>query len=222
MKTHFASLPDEYFVHPSSLKAQSLINETTGQDYKKHRENIQRILAYVSKLHDIVANRISKLKVDSAELNEMSEALIELTGEPNSPHQPQSIEFQKLKNLAFIPNWLAADEVVQLESTRTELKKSASELSILNGLVANQWKEEEDDALDKLSFIIDVIIGYQELCQRHEKGTTAEHHRAIRQLNQLKKLTSGSGVGLVDTQQNIEAIERSVHQVCYPSNIIVV
>ena len=74
-------------------------------------------------------------------------------------------------------------------------------------------KEEDDQVLENISLLLDIIHGYRDLCDRHEKGVLHDHQRALGKLSQYKKRkSSGSSNGRISEDKNGNLESRILEQ----------
>lgn len=50
-----------------------------------------------------------------------------------------------------------------------------------------QAVREEDEVCERLNLLLDILVAHRELCERHEKGVSQDHNKALAKMLSLKK-----------------------------------
>jgi sorting nexin-8 len=61
------------------------------------------------------------------------------------------------------------------------------EFSLLSNKALQQAIREEDEICERLNLLLDILVAHRELCERHEKGVSQDHNKALAKMLSLKK-----------------------------------
>lgn len=193
----FRRVPDEFATSELSSRAKELVPPETLTEFANSRDQIRVILSGISRLKNIadcLACRSHSYAVDMAELG------------------------TQLGNLAAEPHgnssWASGGSTVW-----HDMKKGfhviAKEFNLLSTRALQQAVREETMLCEKLNFLLDVLIAHKSLSERHERGVSADHQRALSTMLILKKrqmqgVIRGTDADTVEYLENKMVAQESV------------
>ncbi|KAK9304741.1 hypothetical protein QLX08_003955 [Tetragonisca angustula] len=165
----FRRVPDEFATSELSSRAKELVPPETLTEFANSRDQIRVILLGISRLKNIadcLAIRSHSYAVDMAELG------------------------TQLSNLASEPHgttaWATGGSTIW-----QEMKKGfhiiSKEFNLLSTRALQQAVREETMVCERLNLLLDVLVAHRILCERHERGVSADHQRALSTMLSLKK-----------------------------------
>ncbi|XP_067213141.1 sorting nexin-8-like isoform X3 [Linepithema humile] len=165
----FRRVPDEFATSELSPRAKELMPPETLTEFANSRDQIRLILFGVSRLKHIadgLAIRSHNYAVDMAELgNQLSTLAAEQHG---------------------TSSWVTGGS-----SLWQEMKKGfhviSKEFNLLSTRALQQAVREETMICERLNLLLDILVAHRMLCERHERGVSADHQRALSTMLSLKK-----------------------------------
>ncbi|KAF3421369.1 hypothetical protein E2986_02745 [Frieseomelitta varia] len=165
----FRRVPDEFATLELSSRAKELVPPETLTEFANSRDQIRVILLGISRLKNIadcLAIRSHSYAVDMAELG------------------------TQLSNLASEPHgttaWATGGSTIW-----QEMKKGfhiiSKEFNLLSTRALQQAVREETMVCERLNLLLDVLVAHRILCERHKRGVSADHQRALSTMLSLKK-----------------------------------
>ncbi|KAL6262228.1 sorting nexin-8-like isoform X1 [Pogonomyrmex barbatus] len=165
----FRRVPDEFATSELSSRAKELMPPETLTEFANSRDQIRVILLGISRLKhiaDSLAIRSHNYAVDMAELgNQLSTLAAEQHG---------------------TGTWITGGS-----SLWQDMKKGfhviSKEFNLLSTRALQQAVREETTVCERLNLLLDILVAHRMLCERHERGVSADHQRALSTMLSLKK-----------------------------------
>ncbi|GLH06083.1 AAEL000956-PA [Gryllus bimaculatus] len=149
--------------------ALELVPPETVTEFANSREQIRIILSGVSRLKQIVDLLAEGSHGYAAYMADLGSQLTTLACEPYG---------SSLWNTGGNKVW-------------AEMKKGfhiiSKEFGLLSSKALQQAAREEEEVCEKLNLLLDILVAYRELCDRHEKGVQQDHTKALSKMLMLKK-----------------------------------
>lgn len=165
----FRRIPDEFTTSELAEKAKELVPPETLTEFANSREQIRIILSGVSRLKQLVDLLAEGSQGYAAYMADLGTQLTTLACEPYG---------SSLWNTGGNKVW-------------AEMKKGfhiiSKEFGLLSSKAMQQAAREEEEVCEKLNLLLDILIAYRELCDRHEKGVQQDHTKALSKMLMLKK-----------------------------------
>ncbi|EGI67917.1 Sorting nexin-8 [Acromyrmex echinatior] len=165
----FRRVPDEFATSELSSRAKELMPPETLTEFANSRDQIRLILLGISRLKhiaDSLAIRSHNYAVDMAELgNQLSTLAAEQHG---------------------TGTWVTGGS-----SLWQDMKKGfhviSKEFNLLSTRALQQAVREETMVCERLNLLLDILVAHRMLCERHERGVSTDHQRALSTMLSLKK-----------------------------------
>ncbi|CAD1468189.1 unnamed protein product, partial [Heterotrigona itama] len=185
----FRRVPDEFATSELSSRAKELVPPETLTEFANSRDQIRVILLGISRLKNIadcLAIRSHSYAVDMAELG------------------------TQLSNLASEPHgttaWATGGSTIW-----QEMKKGfhiiSKEFNLLSTRALQQAVREETMVCERLNLLLDVLVAHRILCERHERGVSADHQRALSTMLSLKKRQMQGVIRGTDVSRFFQIVE---------------
>ncbi|XP_011329869.2 sorting nexin-8 isoform X2 [Ooceraea biroi] len=165
----FRRVPDEFATSELSSRAKELVPPETLTEFANSRDQIRVILLGISRLKHIadgLAIRSHNYAVDMAELG------------------------TQLNTLAAEQHGTGA-WITSGSSLWQDMKKGfhaiSKEFNLLSTRALQQAVREETMVCERLNLLLDILVAHRMLCERHERGVSADHQRALSTMLSLKK-----------------------------------
>ncbi|XP_014242637.1 sorting nexin-8-like [Cimex lectularius] len=169
IKEVFKSVPDEFTTSELAAKAKELIIPNNNSDFAASREHIRIIHLGVQKMKAIADHVAFRSQRYSVDMEEMAAVLTDISLEHiNDTH----LGIAKNENWKYIISGL---------------KNISKELELLSMKSKKHNVKEEEDVCERLSVLLDILSGHQDLCERVEKGVSHDHQSALSKMMALKK-----------------------------------
>ncbi|XP_011300089.1 sorting nexin-8 isoform X2 [Fopius arisanus] len=193
----FRRVPDEFATSELSSRAKELVPPETLTEFANSREQIRVILCGISRLKNIadcLAIRSHSCAVDMAELG------TQLSNLASEPHGNSS--------------WASGGSTVW-QDIKKGFHVMAKEFNLLSTRALQQAVREETMICERLNLLLDVLVAHRTLCERHEKGVSADHQRALSSMLALKKrqmqgVIRGTDADTVECLENKMVAQESV------------
>ncbi|KAJ8678592.1 hypothetical protein QAD02_014379 [Eretmocerus hayati] len=194
----FRRVPDEFATSELSSRAKELVPPETLTEFGAARDQIRVILAGVSRLKglaDCLAIRSHGYALDMAELGSQLNSLA------NEQHGTSS-------------SWATGGSTLW-----TDMKRGfhiiSKEFGLLSSRALEQAVREETTVCERLNLLLDLLIAHKTLCERHERGVSADHQRALSTMLSLKKrqmqgVIRGTDADTVEHLENRMVAQESV------------
>ncbi|KYQ56563.1 Sorting nexin-8 [Trachymyrmex zeteki] len=192
----FRRVPDEFATSELSSRAKELMPPETLTEFANSRDQIRMILLGISRLKhiaDSLAIRSHNYAVDMAELgNQLSTLAAEQHG---------------------TGTWVTGGS-----SLWQDMKKGfhviSKEFNLLSTRALQQAVREETMVCERLNLLLDILVAHRMLCERHERGVSADHQRALSTMLSLKKRQMQGVIRGTDlTNARCMFISRRVHAI---------
>lgn len=82
------------------------------------------------------------------------------------------------------------------------------EFNLLSTRALQQAVREETRVCERLNLLLDVLVAHRILCERHERGVSADHQRALSTMLSLKKRQMQGVIRGTDVSKSFEMDER--------------
>ncbi|XP_012271940.1 sorting nexin-8 isoform X2 [Orussus abietinus] len=193
----FRRVPDEFATSELASRAKELVPAETLTEFANSRDQIKVILAGISRLKNIadcLAIRSHGYAVDMAELG------TQLTNLAAESHGSSS--------------WVTGGSTIW-----HDMKKGfhviSKEFSLLSTRALQQAVREETMVCERLNLLLDILVAHRILCERHERGVSADHQRALSTMLALKKrqmqgVIRGTDADTVEYLENKMVAQESV------------
>ncbi|XP_063995496.1 sorting nexin-8-like [Diachasmimorpha longicaudata] len=193
----FRRVPDEFATSELSSRAKELVPPETLTEFANSRDQIRVILSGISRLKNIadcLAIRSHTCAVDMAELG------------------------TQLSNLASEPHgnsgWASGGSTIW-QDMKKGFHVIAKEFNLLSSRALQQAVREESMICERLNLLLDVLVAHRTLCERHERGVSADHQRALSSMLALKKrqmqgVIRGTDADTVEYLENKMVAQESV------------
>uniref|UniRef100_T1JGV2 PX domain-containing protein n=1 Tax=Strigamia maritima TaxID=126957 RepID=T1JGV2_STRMM len=169
MRESFRNVPDEYVVSELALRAKELVPLDTHIQYSSNREQIGQFHASVCHIKEIAERIVSGTKLYSQDMTEFGRELTVLSTEKAS---------ESAWGTGGSKNWFLTKKTFRI------LQKNFAALS---ESLSTQTNNVDDGVVEDLNLLVDFLIAYKDLCDRHEKGVQQDHQRALTKMLSIKK-----------------------------------
>ncbi|KAL7302912.1 hypothetical protein TKK_0004141 [Trichogramma kaykai] len=193
----FRRMPDEFATSDLSSRAKELVPPDTLTEFGNARDQIRVIYTGISRLKhiaDCLATRSHNYASDMAEL------ATQLTNLANEAHTTTS--------------WATGGSTIW-----QEMKKGfniiSKEFGLLSSKAEQQAGREETTVCERLNLLLDLLVAHRLLCERHEKGVSEDHRRALSTMLTLKKrqmqgVIRGTDADTIEQLENRMVAQESV------------
>lgn len=72
-------------------------------------------------------------------------------------------------------------------TVKNEVNENFREFNLLSTRALQQAVREETMVCERLNLLLDILVAHRILCERHERGVSADHQRALSTMLSLKK-----------------------------------
>ncbi|CAD5112833.1 DgyrCDS2044 [Dimorphilus gyrociliatus] len=190
MKEHFKGLPDEFMTDKNATLVRNLVTEDANLQFMSSREFARQLEIACCRLKEIAERQVYRSSSYARDMFQMNKELTAI-GTITTP----------------VSNWSTGESKIW-KFLKPGFQKIAAEFCTVAQVSGSQAKEEDEEVLENISLLLDVLYGYRDLCDRHEKGVIQDHQRALSKLSQYKKRkNSGSTNGRIveDRSGNFES-----------------
>ncbi|XP_015608090.1 sorting nexin-8 isoform X2 [Cephus cinctus] len=193
----FRRVPDEFATSELSSRAKELVPQETLTEFANSRDQIRTILMGISRLKtiaDCLAIRSHGYAVDMAELGNQ---LSNLAAEPHSTS-----------------SWVTGGSTIW-QDMKKGFHVISKEFGLLSTRALEQAVREETMICERLNLLLDILVAHRILCERHERGVSADHQRALSTMLSLKKrqmqgVIRGTDADTVEHLENKMVAQESV------------
>ncbi|CAH1395473.1 unnamed protein product [Nezara viridula] len=196
IKEVFKNIPDEFTTSHQAARAKELVPANNSTEFASSRAQLRLIHCGVLKIKEIADHIALRSHSYSTDMDILGSALNELGTE------------------CGITNWGTGGN-----NNWRELRKGlgliSKEFAQLSKTAEEQARKEEDEVCERLSYLLDILSGHSELCERVERGVSYEHQNALSKMLTLKKrqiqgVLRGSDAESVATLENRMLEQESV------------
>ncbi|XP_058798848.1 sorting nexin-8-like [Phymastichus coffea] len=196
IKEVFRRMPDEFATSELSSRAKELVPAETLTEFGSARDQIRVILQGVSRLKNIADCLAIRSHSYAADMAELGSQLNSLACESHNS------------------SWATGGSTIW-----QDMKKGfhiiAKEFGLLSSRALQQAMREETMVCEQLNLLLDLLIAHRSLCERHERGVTADHQRALSTMLSLKKrqmqgVIRGTDADTVEHLENRMVAQESV------------
>ncbi|XP_014288767.1 sorting nexin-8 [Halyomorpha halys] len=197
IKDVFKNIPDEFTTSHLASRSKDLVPPNNSTEFALSRAQIKFILAGVLKIKEIADHIALRSHGYSTDMDVLGSVLNELGTEYGG-----------------ISNWGTGGNN-HWKELRKGLGLVSKEFTLLSKTAQEQARKEEDEVCERLSYLLDVLSGHSELCERVERGVSYEHQNALSKMLTLKKrqiqgVLRGSDAESVATLENRMLEQESV------------
>ncbi|GAB6031164.1 sorting nexin [Chamberlinius hualienensis] len=168
LKSDFRNIPDEFLLSDISSKS-DLVPQNGRVHLATSREQIHFIHTSLVHVEEIVARMVARSQEYTTDLNNLQKEISSLANEPR-----------------VTSSWATGGC-----ETWDHIKKGCLALSPALGQISVRTKcqnyLQEDEIVDHLNLLLDLLASYKDLCDRHEKGTMAEHQKVMTRVISIRK-----------------------------------
>ncbi|PVD39364.1 hypothetical protein C0Q70_01994 [Pomacea canaliculata] len=169
IKEQFRGIPDEFMTSNMASKAKDLVPMDTQTQLSNSKDHVRMLYDNVSKMKEIAEHMVVRSTGFATDMLTFGRQLSYM-----------SVDATPLTAWATGTN-----------DTWHPLQKGFRRLAVEYATISDKATQEaidlEDGVVEKLSLFLDILTGYRDLCERHEKGVLSEHQRAIQKMGQYKK-----------------------------------
>ncbi|KAL4240652.1 sorting nexin [Mactra antiquata] len=187
----FRGIPDEFMTSNLASRAKELVPMDTQTQIGNSKEHIKMLFNSLSKLKDITERMVLRSTSYASDMLQFGRELSAMSND-STP----------------VSSWATGSN-----STWSHLKKGFKHLSVeyaaLGDKASQEAANEEDTVVEKISFLLDLIVSYRDLCDRHEKGVLQDHQRAVQKMGQYKKKKMSATVQSSETMA-VEQLEQKI------------
>ncbi|KAL1130761.1 hypothetical protein AAG570_012002, partial [Ranatra chinensis] len=169
IKEVFKNVPDEFSTSEMAAKAKEFVLPNTPNEFAASREQIRVIQSGVGKVKQIADLFAIRSRSYAADMAELGVQLCELSAEDGG----NSV-------------WATGGNDTWAR-TKKGLGIISKEFPLLSRKALEQALKEENEVCEKLTMLLEVLNGHQELCERVEKGVSHDHQSALSKMLSLKK-----------------------------------
>ncbi|XP_012939843.1 sorting nexin-8, partial [Aplysia californica] len=174
IKEQFRNIPDEFMTSDMASKAKDLVPMDTQQQLSNSKEHIKILYENVSRMKEIAERMVIRSTTYATDMLQLGRQFSVMSNDQTP-----------------VTAWSTGTN-----KTWHHLQKGFKHLSVEFAALADKSTQgavdEEEGVVEKLSFFMDLISAYRDLCDRHEKGVLHEHQKAIQKMGQYKKRMSSS------------------------------
>lgn len=185
IKLEFRNIPDEFLLSDIASKS-DLVPQNGRVHLATSREQIHFIHTSLVHVEEIVARMVARSQEYTTDINNLQKEISSLANEPR-----------------ITSSWAAGgcDTWDHIKKGCRTLNQALGQISVRTEC---QKYLQEDEIVDHLNLLLDLLVSYKDLCQRHEKGTMAEHQKVMsRVISIRKKVQQASAQGNNDTSSDI-------------------
>ncbi|XP_041364313.1 sorting nexin-8-like [Gigantopelta aegis] len=192
IKEHFRGVPDEFMTSNLASKAKDLVPMDTQTQLSNSKEHIRVLYNSVLKMKDIAERMVQRAVGFASDMAQFGRELSSMSND-STP----------------VSSWATGTN-----DTWHYLQKGFKHLSVEYAVLSDKSTveavDEEEGLVERLSFFLDLLNAYKDLCDRHEKGVLNDHQRAIQKMGQYKKKKQQATVqGSVETG-TVEQLEQRI------------
>ncbi|XP_043469472.1 sorting nexin-8-like [Leptopilina heterotoma] len=193
----FRRVPDEFATSELSSRAKELVPPEALTEFANSRDQIRVILLGISRLKtiaDCLAIRSHSYAVDMVEMG------TQLNNLASQSHETSS--------------WSTGGLTIW-EDMKKGFHTISKEINLLSTRALQQAVREETVVCERLNVLLDILIAHRSLCERHERGVSADHQRALSTMLSLKKrqmqgVIRGTDADTVEYLENKMVAQESV------------
>ncbi|XP_060594865.1 sorting nexin-8-like [Ruditapes philippinarum] len=187
----FRGIPDEFMTSNLASRAKDLVPMDTQTQISNSKEHIKMLYNSLSKLKDITERMVLRATGYASDMLQFGRELSAMSNDATP-----------------VSSWATGSN-----QTWSHLKKGFKHLSVeyaaLGDKASKEAAEEDETVVEKLSLLLDLIISYKDLCDRHEKGVLQDHQRAVQKMGQYKKKRMSATVQSSEVGQ-VEQLEQKI------------
>lgn len=197
IKEVFKGVPDEFTTSHLAAKAKELVPPNNSIEFATSREQIKIIHGGVLRIKEIADHIALRSNGFGTDMDELGNVLCDLGS----------------SSIGLSPWGSGRSE--SWNQIRKGLPSISSEFRKLSQTAREQARKEEDDVCERLAYLLDILNGHAELCERVERGVSHEHQHALSKMLTLKKrqiqgVLRGSDAESVATLENRMLEQESV------------
>ncbi|KAL8593278.1 hypothetical protein ACOMHN_009931 [Nucella lapillus] len=186
IREQFRGVPDEFMTSEMASKAKDLVPLDTQAQLANSKEHIRMLTDTVTRMKDIAEHLVIRSTGQATDMVHFGRQLSIMSGDTTP-----------------LTAW-ATGTNSSWPQLQTGFKHLSVEYCTLSDKSAQSAIDMEDGVVEQLSFFLDILLAYKDLCDRHEKGLGSDHQRAIQKMGQYKKkkmsatVQTGTGEGVVE------------------------
>ncbi|KAH0540418.1 sorting nexin-8-like [Cotesia glomerata] len=193
----FRRVPDEFATSELSSRAKELVPPETLTEFANSRDQIRMILCGISRLKNIADCLAIRSHSYAADMAELGAQLSNLAAEPHGNS-----------------GWASGGSTIW-QNMKKGFHVIAKEFHLLSARALQQAVREETTVCERLNLLLDVLVAHRTLCERHERGVSADHQRALSTMLALKKrqmqgVIRGTDADTVEYLENKMVAQESV------------
>ncbi|XP_015182254.1 PREDICTED: sorting nexin-8-like [Polistes dominula] len=165
----FRRVLDEFATSELSSRAKELVPPETLTEFANSRDQIRVILLGITRLKNIADCLAIRTHTYSVDMEELGTQLNTLACEPHGTS-----------------SWVTGGSTLW-EDLKKGFHVISKEFNILSSKALQQAVREETIICERLNFLLDILVAHRVLCERHERGVSADHQRALSSMLSLKK-----------------------------------
>lgn len=168
IKDTFKNLPDECVTNELALKSKELIPVDPQNQFVSSREHLKQMHATINRLKEIADRMVSRSLANASDMQDLGKEL--------------SIIASERMESAWVSSGSEA-----WSSFKKILKKLSTLFPAVSQKLSEQAANEENGVCENLNLLLDLMVAYKDLCDRHEKGFLQDHQRASSKMSAIKR-----------------------------------
>jgi len=180
IKDKFKNFPDEFITNPHADNAKDFVGPETHHEFATYKDQVRDMFNHVTQFRDIATRLADRSKGNSLDMLGFGEQL-KAIGNDNRPTS----------------QW-ASGKSSPMESLKKTFRSLAVDFSAISEKYSLQNKREEEGVVDQLNTLFDILVAFQDLCDRHERGVLKEHHYALKKYGALKTKRMAASIANIE------------------------
>jgi len=191
IKEKFRGVPDEYLLSPLASNAKDLVPPETQMEFAASKDQIRQLSVHVVKLRDQATRVAERSKGNSSDMMGFGKELIAIGNDTT-----------------VTSHWSSPGNSV-LDALKKSFRTLSVEFSSISEKHSLQNIREEEGVVDQLNILCDILMAYQDLCDRHERGVLKEHHYALKKYGAMKTKRMAATITNME-QQGMDRMESRI------------
>ncbi|XP_023349115.1 sorting nexin-8 [Eurytemora carolleeae] len=162
LKDQFRHLPDEFMLNEDGPRARDVATPGLRASVMAYRTKMSSLLEVLHHLGTLFGSMVRRQGQTATDIDQLSKEFALLS---NSDVSPTS-EWTRIKE---------------------QMYSASKQFSLLGKKYAVLEHAEDDDCLQKVLLLLDVLNGFEDLSQRHEKGLAQDQKRGMEKLGMIKR-----------------------------------
>ncbi|XP_064631538.1 sorting nexin-8-like isoform X2 [Lineus longissimus] len=193
IKEHFRGMPDEFMTNENALKAKDLVPMDTQLQFGNTKEHIRILHQSLTKVRDIADRMVARSTEEANDMLYLGKELSSLSSDST-----------------VLTSW-ATGANNTWSQLKAGFKKICIEFAAISDKSAEKAKREDELVSEVVNILLDLVVAYRDLCERHEKGVLNDHQRALQKMGQYKKKKMSATVGSTESAA-VEQLEQRILQ----------